>query len=212
MFYRRRSNSPLGGKSFHKTEEAKQQPLDAEVNEAPAVAIDTQLPTPPNEPTSNYMSTSIAPFFSHPHSEVDHEQWNLRSAGSNAGSSLPSPPADDPPDFEESQPSYSHDALYRATQRYDFPYPSSKASPTSSNEADADIDEEVLLDWGSSADQFDDEVGDALPDNRSPEWDAGSTLASSSYSDHSDLNNPFGDVKTQKSEETTLKPIHEKTT
>jgi ubiquitin carboxyl-terminal hydrolase 4/11/15 len=174
------------------------------------VSIDTHLPTPPNEPTSNRMSTSIAPFFPHLHSEVNlEEQWNLRSAGSNAGSSLPSPPADDPIDSQ----AYSHDALIRATHRYDF-YSSSKASPTSSNEADADIDE-VLMDWGSSPDHnFEDEVRDVLPDtdNRSPDWDTVSTLASSSYSDFSDINNAFSDVHTRKIDDTTLKPLHEKTT
>lgn len=175
------------------------------------MTIDAQLPTPPNERTTDHMSTSTTPhFYSRLHSEV--EQWNFRSAGSNAGSSLPSPPTDDPPDFEESQPSHSHDALLRATQRYDFPYSLNKASPTSSNEADADMDEEVILDWGSSPDRFDDEVKDVLPDNRSPEWDAVSTLASSSYSDFSDVNNPFSDANTQKIEDTTIKPMYEKTT
>jgi ubiquitin carboxyl-terminal hydrolase 4/11 len=153
------------------------------------------------------MNTST-PFLSQLHSVVNQEQWNLRSTGSNAGSSLPSPPADDPIDFDDSQP-YPHDL--RATQRYDFPYTSSKASPTSSNEADADIDE-VLLDWGPSPDRFDDEVREVLPDNQSPDWDAVSTLASSSYSDFSDINNRFSDVNTQKVEDTTIKPLHEKTT
>ena len=141
---------------------------------------------------------------------ANQEQWNLRSAGSNAGSSLPSPPADDPTDFDDSQP-YPNDALLRATQRYDFPYPSSKASPTSSNEADADVDE-VLLSWDPSPDRLDDEATDVLPDNRSPDWDAVSTLASSSYSDFSDINNRFSDVNAQKMEDTTIKPLHEKTT
>lgn len=153
------------------------------------------------------MSTSIAPLFPNLHSELDQEQWNLRSAGSNAGSSLPSPPADDPIEAQ----AYSHDALLRATQRYDF-YPSGKASPTSSNEADADADEEVILDWGSSPDHFEDEVKDVLPANRSPDWDTVSTLASSSYSDFSDINNAFSDAHTRKIEDTTLKPLHEKTT
>jgi ubiquitin carboxyl-terminal hydrolase 4/11/15 len=172
------------------------------------VTIDTHLPTPPNEPTSNPMSTSIAPHFPYQHSEVNQEQWNLRSAGSNAGSSLPSPPADDPIDAQD----YSHDsdALIRATQRYDF-YPFNKASPTSSNEAEADINE-VILDWGSSPDHFEDEVKEVLPDNRSPDWDTVSTLASSSYSDFSDINNAFSDANTRKIEDTTLKPLHEKTT
>ena len=107
---------------------------------------------------------------------------------SNAGSSLPSPPADDPIDSQD----FANDALLRATQRYDL-YTSNKASPTSSNEADADLDE-VLLDWGSSPDHFEDEV----KDNRSPDWDTVSTLASSSYSDFSDINNTFSDVNTQK--------------
>jgi ubiquitin carboxyl-terminal hydrolase 4/11 len=209
LFYRRRSNSPLGGKSFHKIEEAKQQPSNAEVDVAPVVTIDTHLPTPPNEPTSNRMSNSIAPHFPHLHSEVNQEQWNLRSAGSNAGSSLPSPPADDPTDDPIDAQDYSHDALFRATQRYDF-YPS-KPSPTSSNEADADADE-VVLDWGSSPDHFEDEVKDVLPDDRSPDWDTVSTLASSSYSDFSDINNAFSDANNRKIEDTTLKPLHEKTT
>ena len=143
------------------------------------------------------MSTSIAPHFPL-HSEVNQEQWNMRS---NAGSSLPSPPADDPIDSQD----FANDALLRATQRYDL-YTSNKASPTSSNEADADLDE-VLLDWGSSPDHFEDEV----KDNRSPDWDTVSTLASSSYSDFSDINNTFSDVNTQKIEDTTVKPLHEKT-
>lgn len=175
------------------------------------MTIDAQLPTPPNEPISNYTRSGTAPLFSHLHSEAHQEQWNLRSTGSNAGSSLPSPPADDPPDFEESQSSYP-DALFHPTPYYDGPHPPSKASPTSSNEADADIDEEVLLDWGSSPDRYDDEVRDALPDDRSPEWDAVSTQASSTSSDFSDVNNSFSDVKIQKIEDTTIKPMHEKTT
>jgi ubiquitin carboxyl-terminal hydrolase 4/11/15 len=147
---------------------------------------------------------------SHLQSEVNQEQWNLRSTGSNGGSSLPSPPADDPIDFDDSQP-YSHDALFRATQRYDFPYSSSKASPTSSNEADADVDE-VIVDWVSSPEPFEDEVRDVLPDNRSPDWDAVSTLASSSYSDFSDINNRSSNDNTQKIEDTTINPLHEKIT
>jgi len=201
LFYRRRSNSPLGGKSFHKIEEAKQQPSNAEVNESPAMTIDTHLPTPPNEPTSNGMSTSIAPHFPL-HSDVDQEQWNLRSI---AVSSLPSPPADDPIDAQD----YSQDDLLRATQHYDL-YTSNKASPTSSNEADADLDE-VILDWGSSPDHFEDEVKDALPEDRSSDWDTVSTLASSSYSDFSDINNASSNVNTRKIEDITLKPLYEKT-
>ena len=54
-------------------------------------------------------------------------QWKLRSADSNAGSSLPSPPVDDPINTQ----GYPHDALLRATQRYDL-YSSNKASPTPS--------------------------------------------------------------------------------
>ena len=152
------------------------------------------------------MRTSITPQLQ---PGVHQEQWNLRSTSSNTGSSLPSPPADDPIDFDDSQP-FSHDALLRATQRYDFPFSSSKASPTSSNEADADADE--VLDWGLSPDRFDDEVRDILPDNKSPDWDAVSTLASSSYSDFSDINNRYSDVNSQKIDDTTIKPLHEKTT
>ena len=152
------------------------------------------------------MSTSIAPH-TPLHSEANQEQWNLRS---NGGSSLPSPPADDPidtHDYARVAEEYARDALLRTP--YDL-YTSNKASPTSSNEADADLDEEVLLDWGSSQDQYEDEVKDVLP-NRSPDWDTVSTLASSSYSDFSDINNTLSDANTRKIEDTTLKPLHEKT-
>jgi hypothetical protein len=62
--------------------------------------------------------------------------WNLRPI-SNAGSSISSPPADDP-DYDESPYPYN---LLR--QLCDFTDTALKASPTSSTEADADLDTDL---------------------------------------------------------------------
>jgi len=212
LFYRRRTNSVLGGKSFLKIQEAKLQPK-AELNGDPDVTIDTQLPTPPNE-KADYPSND-PPFFSMLSSLPSDltgrrdDRWKLRSGGSNAGSSVPSPPnTDDPPDFDEYQPemlgSYSG-PLNVSTQSYDFPDPSGKPSPTSSNEADADIDTDLDQDteWASIArTDFTIEVNEVhfgrdRGSSHDVEWeDAVSNEASPSYSEFSD-SDPFNDTNVQ---------------
>ena len=203
LFYRRRTRSALGGKSFLKTQEAKLQPKP-ELKDDSDVTIDTQLPTPPNEKVDYPSNTR--PYFSMLSSLSSDlagrpaDSWNMRSGGSNAGSSVPSPPnTDDPPDFEEYQPE-----IFGIPQKYDFPDPSTKASPTSSNEADPDIDTDLDRDteWASVTTHF------TIPTNgvhfgrdhrRSHDagWeDAVSHEASPSYSELSD-SDPFSDMNVQ---------------
>lgn len=161
-------------------------------SQEPPVTIDTQLPTPPNE-SSSYFDGPLT-------SSNTHDRWKLRSDGSNPGSSVPSPPADDPPDFDESQSdplvSDHSDPLYLPSQRFDFPDPS-KASPTSSTEADPDRD---------SPRELDDEVWDQSRPfsfrDGSSERDVVSTMASPSYSELSDID-PYSDANVQKPDENT---------
>ncbi|KAJ3515187.1 hypothetical protein NLJ89_g1915 [Agrocybe chaxingu] len=204
LFYRRRATTPLGGKSFRKTQEAQLAPSQ-DVDPKPPVSIDTQLPTPPNEP-DDYAHNDRSTFFPE-HSlgsrSLDTDPWTLRSGGSNAGSSVPSPPTDDPPDFEEFQPeslvSYPFDALDISTQRYDFPDPSNKASPTSSNEAEVDLDTDLEQDdpeWETTMGTYDVGVREVYRRDGSPDWDVVSNQATQSYSDISDVN-PFSDSNVQ---------------
>ncbi|KAF8159509.1 hypothetical protein B0H34DRAFT_654719 [Crassisporium funariophilum] len=195
LFYRRRSDTPLGGKSYQKIQEASQQPKSG--NDDPIVTIDTQLPNPPNETNFSFTNDHNS-LFSDTGMGGDG-QWTMRSSGSNAGSSAPSPPTDDPTDLDdypEALVPYQH-TMFRSSQRYDFPDPSSKASPTSSNEADADLSSDI--EWGPSPfTTFEDEVKEVFPDNgRSPDWDIVSTQASSSHSEFSDVN-PFSDANVQR--------------
>ncbi|KDR80672.1 hypothetical protein GALMADRAFT_241045 [Galerina marginata CBS 339.88] len=219
LFYRRRTKSSLGGKSFQKVQKAKLQPK-VEVKEEPIVIIDTQLPTPPND-TADFTNTDRLPFFSELSSDLrlrNSDSWNLRSSGSNGGSSVPSPPTDDPPDFEDyrNDPLVSYnDPLVLSAQRYDFPDPSSKASPSSSNEADIDLDTDLdHEDWDSPMNKFRVGVREVSSGSgRSPEWDPVSIRASPSYSESSDLD-PFSDANMQKlgdDEVMDRKHAHEKT-
>ena len=111
-------------------------------HEAQNVSIETQLPTPPHEsaPANLTSDKEELPVLQHGSS------WNLRPMGSTAGSSISSPPADDP-DYDE--PSYPYNLL---RQLCDYTEMALKASPTSSNEADADLDTD--LDPEESVAQF----------------------------------------------------------
>lgn len=70
--------------------------------------------------------------------------WKLRSIDSNAASSISSPPADDP-NYELSYPQGL------LPQNCDYLHTDHKASPTSSNEADADPEDPFDTEWGPSA-------------------------------------------------------------
>lgn len=169
------------------------------------VTIDTQLPTPPNE-TDGFTNSDRLPFFSELSSDLksrNTDRWNLRSSESNGGSSVPSPPTDDPPDFEDFQNeslSYNSDPLIISTQRFDYPDPSNKASPTSSNEADVDVDTDLDAedpDWDTNVEKYSVNVKAVPAGDGTLRWESMSNRASPSYSDFSDLD-PFTDANTQK--------------
>lgn len=168
------------------------------------VVVGTQLPTPPNEADGDRV-----PFFSDPSSDIksrNTDQWNLRSNESNGGSSVHSPPTDDPPDFEDFQNeslSYNSDPLTISTSRYEFPDPNNKASPTSSNEADVDVDTDLDAedqdwdpsieklepeeDWDDNIEKFAVNVKTVISDDGTLRWASSSNRPSPSHSDFSDL-------------------------
>ena len=140
LFYRRRSNAPLGGKTHLKVEEYKQaHPPTDELEELESSGGDQgQLPTPPNEPVMGPYNLAPETFTS-----MTNPYQNWRTGSS---SNVSSPP-DDPPGFDEAQ----SDPLVSDSCDNIFPYahgypPLSdhprirKSSPTSSNEAEIDID------------------------------------------------------------------------
>ncbi|KAF9460519.1 hypothetical protein BDZ94DRAFT_1265773 [Collybia nuda] len=190
LFYRRRSTTPLGGKTHHKIEEAR---LKSTTNKD-HVTIDTQLPTPPNEDESGFSGSGLAKLAvinQSPGLQLD-DPWVPRYT---SGSSAPTPPHNDPPGFDESQTDElvvdHQDPLSLSSHHYDFPDPSGKTSPSSSNEAEVDSDD---AGWGAGR-SFSIGVDDASQSN-SPDWQSGMASPTSSFSD----NNPFSDANVQKSE------------
>jgi len=221
LFYRRRTSRPLGGKSHDKIEEARSKQPGPNAN-LDDIAIDTQLPTPPNESSqSSYLNSGtsrLAALVPVPARDV----WP--TSHSNAKSSPAStPPAledSELPDFENSQLDEviqtSLDPLQIASHHYDFPDPSSKASPTSSIEAEPDFDH----DHNESNWDLPGAIFDELQtfDN---DWEQGQYSDSGSDSPHIGFPrisnaNPFADPTTQEegrgdySEEVVEEiPIHE---
>ena len=175
------------------------------------VMVTTHLPTPPNEPT-DFLGDGL-PFSTDISSDnrlEESNQWHLRSSGSNAGSSVPSPPTDDPPDFDDYRGdtvAYQSDPLVISTQRYDFPDPSNKASPTSSNEVEVDTDLDHDTEWESSLNNFSVGVTEV---KSSDDWDEVSNHASPSYSESSD-SDPFSNTNIQKDDKMDTKS-HAQTT
>jgi ubiquitin carboxyl-terminal hydrolase 4/11/15 len=140
LFYKRRSNAPLGGKSHEKIEETLRKTV-GEVEVESIVEQEAQLPTPPSE------SAAPVPFpLTQQPSSVGY--LTPRSNTRSTPTSSP-PPLDDcdPPTFEDSQNDelLMHgddlDPLEIASQKFDFPDPSARASPTSSIEAEPDYDD-----------------------------------------------------------------------
>ncbi|KAF7309998.1 hypothetical protein MIND_00372600 [Mycena indigotica] len=117
LFYRRRTNKPLGGKTTEKIAVARQQRVvePTTIAEPDAAAIE-----PHDDRDDLGMPELNSSFLS-----------RIRSTATSSPSSL----HDEPPDLED--PIEIMDPLERANANYDFPDPSSsKASPTSSTEAD----------------------------------------------------------------------------
>lgn len=180
LFYKRRSNEPLGGKTHYKIEEAR---LSAEEVVDPTPSADTQLPTPPNEIVAPTFVSSQKP---------QNTGWRTPASRNRSTPSSSPPPLDELPNFEESQ----HDQLLPGTglnsllmdDGQSFRFPSSfKPSPTSSNEVEADDEDAVdpdLRGLQASPIQLMEE-----------EWHLSSTSPSPIESD-----NPFSDVNSQKNE------------
>ncbi|KAF8916239.1 hypothetical protein CPB85DRAFT_1374694 [Mucidula mucida] len=122
LFYRRRSSTPLGGKTYTKVQEARTKPKT--LVKEPFV---TQLPTPPNEPL---------PFSAY------------NRIGSSSSQSWPSPRNIAPASpLADDLPALTDDA--DSDMPY-VPDPSSSASPTSSNEAEIDTDSSAEYDEHNS--------------------------------------------------------------
>jgi hypothetical protein len=106
-------------------------------------------------------------------------------------SHMPSPPADGPPDFEEAQSdplvSDSYDNIFPYTHSYTFSDDFRKSSPTSSNEAEVDVDPNDL-----DHDMWDPNFTNGFSinldldnDNEDNNWGSNSVHDSPSYSEPS---------------------------
>ncbi|KIY53386.1 cysteine proteinase [Fistulina hepatica ATCC 64428] len=166
LFYRRRTATHLGGKSYKKILEAKMrrqiQQMRMEAEQARelnnSMTLDShQLPTPPSEPEY----TQRAPMVT-----VESSPWQPDSSNLDENNYAPLEDTIDPlnpdafPSLESDPPSFSeaqYDPVLMASHRFNFPDPSESSnglsSPTSSNEAsrDPDSDDEV---WSSDNMQF----------------------------------------------------------
>ncbi|EGN96654.1 hypothetical protein SERLA73DRAFT_111301 [Serpula lacrymans var. lacrymans S7.3] len=140
LFYRRRSSKPLGGKSHEKIQQATaQSPSPSPGLDSVSVQMDNRLPTPPSESGPSSKESPL---------RLSNSGWLTPQSKSKSSPSSSPPPLDDiePPTFEES--GYddilqtSLDPLSVASHQFDFPDPSYKTSPTSSNEAELDEDDE----------------------------------------------------------------------
>ncbi|PFH51822.1 hypothetical protein AMATHDRAFT_74701 [Amanita thiersii Skay4041] len=147
LFYRRRTSNPLGGKTYEKVQQVQNKAnlvtTRSTDTSATAMIVDTQLPTPPDESRLELPSSPAETedaYGSVPLSRK-REQWRSLDASPTASPSLDSYSLHDELQDDLTFPEQGEDPLSAATSRYDFPNPSSRASPTSSNEALADQDE-----------------------------------------------------------------------
>jgi len=178
LFYKRRSNEPLGGKTHYKIEEARLS-ADEAVDSTPSA--DTQLPTPPDE--------IAAPSFVLPQKP---QSWRTPPPHEMSTPSSSPPPLDELPNFDESQhdqlvPSTGLNSLLMDSEDQSFRFPSSfKASPTSSNEVEADEEGPAALR----------ELGSSPIRLSEGEWQ----LSSSSPSPVDSVSVSFSDANLQKNE------------
>ncbi|TFY59459.1 hypothetical protein EVG20_g7789, partial [Dentipellis fragilis] len=145
LFYKRRTSRPLGGKTYAKIEAARAAARiqDAQ-SETETMRTDIQMPTPPEEPMSGLkpsLHNSLVKLSNEP---VGRFTRATDSPASTSQASSP-PPLDDrePPSYGDASYDDALDPLTLATNRFDFPDPSSKASPTSSNEVEPDSEDET---------------------------------------------------------------------
>lgn len=180
LFYKRRSQHPLGGKTHTKIEEARlKQP---QTSSSPPPDVETQLATPPDEP--DYGPPSQHPFGPAPLPKTTtSDSWPTSLSNSRSSPASSPPPLDDQdlPDtlsFQDDDDDDDGDALQgipignmlniwqknvTRSRGFRFPHAPSKGSPSSSNEAEPDMDEIMTfevevehadnegMDWGSSS-------------------------------------------------------------
>ncbi|OSD02956.1 cysteine proteinase [Trametes coccinea BRFM310] len=135
LFYRRRANHPLGGKSYAKVEEIRAHAPE----QAAAPQEDVQLPTPPSEES---LSRDDPEVISNPPTVLDWPTPNSISRSSPASSS-PLPFDDRPPPFDEAL----YDPLVQSSlgeiplgaSQLELPDPLSRGSP-SSIDAEPDLE------------------------------------------------------------------------
>lgn len=145
----------MGGKSHDRVEEARLKAKTAEPSAGLDFATnDAQLPTPPNEPSSSYLGTGMSRLSALSSTRISTGPLpDSVSVGLPLSPLSPSPPllVDELPSFENSFNDQSIDPLQISSQRYDFPDPSSSsslASPSSSVEAEADLEEGPWQEFG----------------------------------------------------------------
>ncbi|KAI0032314.1 hypothetical protein K488DRAFT_12425, partial [Vararia minispora EC-137] len=145
LFYRRRTSRPLGGKTHVMIEEARAkthlETCSSPNTDVPISNVQAQLPTPPNEPAPPALPRRLG--------EMAHfgtARWATPGTGTASSPSSSPPPLDDadPPSFDDAQLDdvlqTTLDPLVLANHHFDFG--SSKASPSSSIEAELDESEE----------------------------------------------------------------------
>lgn len=143
LFYRRRTAAPLGGKTHEKVVAAKSQAnsqVNSQANSDDELdKEDIQLPTPPSED-----SAFLRPVASNWRSPTEED--STRSTSHWFRSVRPPSPADE--ENYSSSP-FTSDPITQSNRQYDFPNPSSRASPSSSIAADVG-DQDDLPSWETS--------------------------------------------------------------
>lgn len=135
LFYRRRSQDPLGGVSYRKVEEASAQKASAEQENEPQrheKVDDQQLPTPPSETVSVSSSPSHQPV------ALDNDWARLSTL----------------PETSDHDNAFGS-PLTSSAMGYNFPDPANHASPSSSVGVEADAEDPL--------DDMDDSWSSAVP-------------------------------------------------
>ncbi|KAF8623034.1 hypothetical protein AX15_006546 [Amanita polypyramis BW_CC] len=142
LFYRRRTDTPLGRKTHEIIQAARKHPKqepEAIPNGEISMAIDMQLPTPPEESRPELQFSPIETDNSYSNTLFPRKR-DRRHRQSIGGSSGISPPLDD--SLYDDDDELLHHPLSLPSSQYEFSDLNSKASPSSSNEALPDQDEE----------------------------------------------------------------------
>ncbi|KAL1708415.1 hypothetical protein EV121DRAFT_254436 [Schizophyllum commune] len=187
LFYRRRSDKPLGGKTHTKIEEARLQSQSSEQLDDDTMNVDTQLPTPPEEDSPFFEQDSSVTL-----SQVNHSKWRA----------IPSPAYSDPPPLLDEPPEFGSHTLDPVITgpHFQFPNPENVGgpiSPSSSTGVEHDSDEANAGDLEDEADLWrPDKWSDTSHLNRANSPEASISMADSPASS-SNSDNPFSDANRQ---------------